>query len=295
MLIEMRRVALLILVGTLFRVDFMSDIDNLWSSILTMLKHISPGLWMFWANAPTGNAAPALHAVDQYLYDIIKERREEYDGGEDLLSGLIASGMDDGLIRDQLLTMFIAGHDTSTALLAWTLYLLGKHPSVSARVRDEVDANLKGEPHSIENTAQLRYLQCVIDETLRMYPPIHLGTRRILSDLQFQGYDLPEGKRANYSIYLTQRNPSYWPDPGVFNPARFLPENERGRQPYTYLPFGGGPRNCIGAAFAQVEAKIVIARLIQAFDFTLDPTRVHVYMGATLEPRPGVKMMVKRR
>jgi cytochrome P450 len=262
---------------------------------MTMLKHISPGLWMFWTNAPSGNAAPALNAVDQFLYDIIKERREEKNGGEDLLSTLIDSGMDDGLIRDQLLTMFIAGHDTSTAMLAWLLYLLGKHPDVLARVRDEVDANLNGEPPTLENTATLRYLQCVIDETLRMYPPIHLGTRRILSDLQFQGYDLPEGQRANYSIYLTHRNPQHWPDPGVFNPDRFLPENERGRQPYTYLPFGGGPRNCIGAAFAQVEAKIVIARLIQTFDFTLDPTKVHVYMGATLEPRPGVMMTVKRR
>ncbi|HTP08820.1 MAG TPA: cytochrome P450 [Anaerolineae bacterium] len=295
MLIEMRRMALLILVGTLFRVDFTADLDELWPSIMAMLKHISPGLWMFWANAPTGNAASALNAIDQYLYDIIKERRKECDGGEDLLGVLIASGMDDGLIRDQLLTMFIAGHDTSTAMLAWALYLLGQHPDAMARVRDEVDTGLKGEPPNIENTASLRYLQCVIDETLRMYPPIHLGTRRILSDLQFEGYDLPAGKRANYSIYLTHRNPEHWPDPGAFNPDRFLPENERGRRPYTYLPFGGGPRNCIGAAFAQVEAKIVIARLIQTFDFTLDPTKVHIYMGATLEPRPGVMMMVKRR
>lgn len=295
MLIEMRRVALLILVGTLFRVDFTPDIDDLWPSVLKMLKHISPGLWMFWTNAPSPGAGPALHAVDRYLYDIIRERRAEHDGGEDLLGELIASGMDDDLIRDQLLTMFIAGHDTSTALLAWVLCLLGQHPAVLARVRDEVDATLKGEPPTLENTVQLRYLQCVIDETLRMYPPIHLGTRRILSDLQFQGYTLPEGLRANYSVYLTQRHPAYWPDPGVFNPDRFLPENERGRQPYTYLPFGGGPRNCIGAAFAQVEAKIVIARLIQTFDFALDPARVHVYMGATLEPRPGVLMTVKRR
>jgi cytochrome P450 len=295
MLIEMRRVALLSLVGALFRVDFTPDLDELWPAILKMLKHISPGVWMFWTNAPAANAAPALRAVDQYLYDIIKERREENDGGENLLSVLIASGMDDGLIRDQLLTMFIAGHDTSTALLAWTLYLLGAHPGVMARVRDEVGAKLKGELPTLENTARLRYLQCVIDETLRLYPPIHLGTRRLVSDLQFQGYDLPEGRRANYSIYLTHRNPNDWPDPGVFDPDRFLPENERGRQPYTYLPFGGGPRNCIGAAFAQVESKIVIARLIQSFDFTLDPARVHVYMGATLEPRPGVMMTVKKR
>jgi cytochrome P450 len=295
MLIEMRRVALLILVGALFRVDFTPDMDQLWLSILKMLKHISPGLWMFWPNAPAGSAASAWHAVDEYLYDIIQARREENSGGDDLLSVLIAAGMDDALIRDQLLTMFIAGHDTSTALLAWTLYLLGKHPAVMARVRDEVDANLQNELPTIENTAALRYLQCVIDETLRLYPPIHLGTRRILSDLQFQGYDLPEGRRANYSIYLTHRNPDHWPDPGVFNPDRFLPENERGRRPYTYLPFGGGSRNCIGAAFAQVEAKIVIARLIQTFDFTLDSAKVHIYMGATLEPRPGVMMTIKRR
>jgi cytochrome P450 len=295
MLIEMRRVALLILVGTLFRVDFTPDMDALWPSILKMLKHISPGLWMFWSNAPAGNAAPALRAVNQYLHAIIKERREENGGGDDLLSTLIASGMDDDLIRDQLLTMFIAGHDTSTALLAWTLYLLGKHPEVMARARGEVDARLKGEPPTLENTAQLRYLQCVLDETLRMYPPIHLGTRRIVSDLQFQGYDLPAGRRANYSIYLTQRNPAYWPDPCIFDPDRFLPENERGRQPYTYLPFGGGPRNCIGAAFAQVESKIVVARLLQTFDFTLDPANVHVYMGATLAPRPGVMMRIRKR
>ncbi len=295
MLIEMRRVALLVLVGTLFRVDFTPNLDELWPSIMKMLKHVSPGLWMFWKNAPTGNAAPALHAVDEYLYNIITERRAEHDGSEDLLSLLIASGMDDDLIRDQLLTMFIAGHDTSTALFAWILYLLGKHPHAMKRVRDEVDAHLKGEPPTIENTVPMRYLESVIDETLRMYPPIHLGTRRILSDVRFQGYGLPEGRRANYSIYLTHRNPEHWPDPGVFNPDRFLPENKRGRQPYTYLPFGGGPRNCLGAAFAQVEAKIVIARLIQTFDFTPNPAQVHVYMGATLEPRPGVMMTIKRR
>ena len=179
MLIEMRRVALLILVGTLFGVDFTSDLDELWPSILKMLKHISPGLWMFWTNAPIGHAAPALNAVDQYLYDIIKERREKHDGGEDLLGLLIASGMDDDLIRDQLLTMFIAGHDTSTALLAWTLYLLGKHPHAMKRVRDEVGTHLTGMPPTIENTVPLRYLESVIDETLRMYPPIHLGTRSV--------------------------------------------------------------------------------------------------------------------
>ena len=295
MLAEMRRVALLILVGTLFQVDFTGDLDQLWPSILKMLKHISPGLWMFWAKAPAVNAAPALHAVDQYLRSIIHERRAQYDGGKDLLSSLIVAGLDDDLIRDQLLTMFIAGHDTSTALLAWTLYLLGKHPQVMARVRDEVDVQLQGEPPTLENTAQLPYLKCVIDETLRLYPPIHLGTRRILSDLHFQGCDLPAGKRANYSIYLTHRDPAYWPDPGIYLPDRFLPENELGRPPYTYLPFGGGPRNCIGAAFAQVEAKIVIARLLQSFDFTLDPSQTRLYMGATLEPRPGVRMTVRKR
>jgi cytochrome P450 len=298
MLIEMRRLALLILVGTLFRVDFTSDIDELWPSILKMLKHISPGLWMFWTNAPTGNAAPALNAVDQYLYDIIKERREENDGGEDMLSVLIDSGMDDGLIRDQLLTMFIAGHDTSTASLSWTLYLLGKHPDAMARAQAEVDSVLPtaAEPPTAEQLGRLSYLDLVFKEALRLYPPIHVGNRSTAEDMTIAGYQVPSGTRVMYSIYLSHRDKGLWPDPEDFRPERFERGQDEKRLPLTYLPFGGGPRNCIGAAFAQVEAKVVLSRILQLFDLELlNGDEVRPYMGATLEPRPGVKMRLRSR
>jgi cytochrome P450 len=203
--------------------------------------------------------------------------------------------MDDHLIRDQLLTMLIAGHDTSTALLSWALYLLGKHPAVMEKARAEVDSVLGDEIPTLEQVAGLRYLDQIVDETMRLYPPIHLGSRVAAIDLDFQGYTIPAGTRIMYSIFLTQRMPQYWDNPDAFKPERFEAEAKRAQTPYAFLPFGGGPRNCIGAAFAQVEAKVVLARLLQHYHLTLTPKRVRMFMGATLEPRPGVWMTVQRR
>jgi cytochrome P450 len=130
---------------------------------------------------------------------------------------------------------------------------------------------------------------------MRLYPPIHLGSRVAAVDLNFQGYTIPAGTRVMYSIFLTQRMPEYWEDAAAFKPERFEPEAKRAQAPYAFLPFGGGPRNCIGAAFAQIEAKVVLARLLQQYQLTLMPKRVRMSMGATLEPRPGVWMTARRR
>jgi cytochrome P450 len=203
--------------------------------------------------------------------------------------------MSDDLIRDQLLTMLIAGHDTSTALLAWTLCLLGQHPDVLQQVQAEVDAVLGAEPPAFEQLNGLKYLEQVIKESLRLYPPIHLGMRIAATDLEFQGYHIPAGARVLYSIYLSHRMPEYWPDPEKFDPDRFRPEQNRTRPAFVYVPFGGGPRICIGFAFAEVEVKVVLARLLQMFELTLLNDDVHAHMGATLEPRPGVMMKAKRR
>jgi cytochrome P450 len=206
--------------------------------------------------------------------------------------------MSDGLIRDQLLTMLIAGHDTSTALLAWALYLLGSHPQILAEARAEVDEVLP-DPSRVpreEDLSRLQKIDQVIKECLRLYPPIHVGNRVAAEDLQVQGYDVSQGTRIMLSIYLSHRDPSEWENPEQFCPARFHKEQGTPVPPFTYLPFGGGPRNCIGAAFAQVEARTVLARLLQTFQFELlNESDVQAYMGATLEPRPGVMMMVQRR
>jgi cytochrome P450 len=292
MLDEMRRIALLILMETLYKVDFTPELDRLWNAVLKSIQFISPGMWIIWRDVPRPGYARAIQQLDEYLYRIIRERRTTFDEGRDLLGMLIASGLDDDLIRDQLLTMLIAGHDTSTALLSWALYLLGKHPDILERARTEVDTIIGHESPTLDAVANLHYLGQIIDETLRLYPPIHLGSRVAAVDLEFQDYHIPAGTRVMYSIYLTHRMGQYWDEPERFNPDRFAPVCKH--PPYTFLPFGGGPRNCIGAAFAQVEAKVVLARILQQYDLTLLPGRVRPYMGATLEPRPGVNMRVQR-
>jgi cytochrome P450 len=294
MLVEMRKVALLIIIDCLFDVDFSPDLDRLFPAILRMLAYISPGVWLVWPSAPRLGFARAIQQVDEYLYALIAARRLSNPGGEDMLSRLVAEpDMSDDLIRDQMLTMLIAGHDTSTALLAWVLGLLAKHPQAMQLAIAEVDRVIGKVLPDLEHMDQLQYLGQVIDETLRLYPPIHVGNRLLSEDLDFQGYRLPSGRRLMYSIYATHHDEKHWIDPERFDPDRFAPGVKR--LPYTFVPFGGGPRNCIGAAFAQVEAKVVLARILQRFDFTLLQDEFRVYMGATLEPRPGVIVEVKPR
>jgi cytochrome P450 len=296
MLVAMRQAALLILMDSLFAVDFSSEMQELWPSILKTLRYISPGFWVLWPGLPRPGYRGALQKMDEYLFRIIRERREHSKVRNDLLSQLAQTpGMSDDLIRDQLLTMLIAGHDTSTALLAWSLYLLGRHPEVLQRAQDEVDSVLGRKTPELESVNQLNYLDHVINEVLRLYPPIHIGNRRAAREIEFQGYRIPAGQRVVYSIYLTHRMPEYWPDPYRFDPQRFTAEQSRFRPHYAYLPFGGGRRNCIGFAFAQVEVKVVLARLLQKFCFASAGGEMHAHMGATLEPRPGVLMFARPR
>lgn len=297
MLIEMRKVALLILMRTLFGVDFLPHLQRLWQPILHLLRYISPGLWIIWPEMPRPGYARAQRAVDEYLFGIIHERRAAGGTGDDMLSRLVRMPeMSDKLIRDQLLTIMIAGHDTSTALLAWVWYLLGSHPAAMAAAVAEVEAVVGREAGGITAVSlpHLTYLDQIIKETLRLYPPIHVGNRLTNSPVEMQGHTIPEGMRVMYSIYLSHRHPAYWDEPDAFRPERFGREEDGGkkRPSFTYLPFGGGPRNCIGAAFAQIEAKVVVARILQRFQLKLLPQKVYPHMGATLEPRPGVFMTV---
>jgi cytochrome P450 len=291
MLVEMRRLALLIVMDTLFDVDITPDLEGLLPSILDMLKFISPGLWLL--GVPRRNYDQSTATINAYLEGLIRQRRSRPAARGNLLDEMIAGGMDDGLIRDQMLTLLIAGHDTSTALLAWTLYLVGKHPEVQARLFFESQALPLEMPASAEQVDSLVYFEQVINETLRLYPPIHVGNRLAQTDLLVCGFDVPPSERVMLSYYSTHHDEAHWPEPERFDPHRFAPGEKH--VPYTFLPFGGGPRNCLGANFAQVEAKVVLARLLRQFDLSLTRQRVHLHMGATLEPRPGVFMRVARR
>jgi cytochrome P450 len=292
MLVESRRIALLIIMDTLFSVDFWDDLPRMWKPIRKAIQYISPGAWIVFPNLPRLGYRRHLKALDNYLYTIIRVRRIA-GPRDDLLGHLIAAGLDDVLIRDQILTMLIAGHDTSTALLAWTFYLLGKNHSIYFRLQSELDAALQGHPPATAAGWQPHLLDEVIKESLRLYPPIHLGTRRVVESIDFDGHCVPAGERLIYSIYLTHRDPAIWEDPEDFKPERFTRGSKK--PSFAYVPFGGGPRACIGAAFGQAEARLVLARLLQTFHFQLLNSKVHTHMGATLEPRPGVTMRVQRK
>jgi cytochrome P450 len=220
--------------------------------------------------------------LDDYLFEIVEERRKKKEKKNDLLQHLIDAGLTDKVIRDQMLTMMIAGHDTSTALLAWVFAMLGRHPEIHTRLVNELDT-LEKSP----------LLDQVIKESLRLYPPIHIGNRIMGEECPFDGGTIPKGERMFYSIYLTHRDPEIWENPHDFHPERFA----RGRTtpPMSYVPFGGGPRSCIGAAFGQAEARVVMSRLLRTFTFEFTGHPIKAHMGATLEPRPGVRMKVGRR
>ncbi|MBP6016583.1 MAG: cytochrome P450 [Candidatus Promineofilum sp.] len=306
MLVEMRRLALLIFMGTLVDVEFGPDMERLWRPILRAIKYISPGLWIIWPDMPRFGYTKSLAQLDGYLFDLIRDRRERVAGERresgglapaagDLLTQMVRTpGMSDDLIRDQILTMLIAGHDTSTALLAWTLHVLAEYPDVMAQAQSEVDRVVGQDELTSGHVDHLDYLDAVIKETMRLYPPIHIGNRFVAEDTTISGYDLQAGTRVMASIYLSHRDERYWDAPEEFRPARFGPESER-VPPFTYIPFGGGPRVCIGATFAQIEAKVVLARILQHFTLTSDGRKVRPYMGATLEPHPGVFLRVRRR
>jgi cytochrome P450 len=298
MLVEGRKVALLIIMQTLFSKDAWNDLPAIWNPILKTIKYVSPGLWILWRKMPRFGYGKSLKAIDDYLYEIISDRRKTLESvssltdvqeqapalqKNDLLQHLIDAGLNDDVIRDQMLTMLIAGHDTSTALLAWTFALLGQHPEIHAQVVKEVD--------QIEIKHQL--LDNVIKESLRLYPPIHIGNRRVAEEMEFAEGKVPAGERMFYSIYLTHRDPEIWENAEQFCPDRF--SHGRKTPPFAYVPFGGGPRSCIGAAFGQAEARIVMTRLLQKFTFEFTNHPIHAHMGATLEPHPGVMMKVKRR
>lgn len=291
MLVEGRKIALLIIMDALFSLDAWDDIPKIWQPILKTIDYISPGPWILWRNIPRPGYKKHIKALDEYLYQIIKTRRAQLSTSHlplstDLLQHLIDSGLPDPIIRDQILTMLIAGHDTSTALLAWTFALLGQHPAILAQLTSDLDSAPEGEhPHLLDE---------VIKESLRLYPPIHIGNRIMAEDASFgEGQTIPTHARMFYSIFLTHRDPQIWEKAESFCPERFA----RGRKtpPMSYIPFGGGPRACIGAAFGQQEARIVIARLLQTFNFELVNKKIHPHMGATLEPRPGVMMKVTKK
>ncbi|MDW8283582.1 MAG: cytochrome P450 [Myxococcales bacterium] len=226
--------------------------------------------------------AAGLHQPD--LLTRLLTARDEADGG----------AMSDRQVRDEVLTLFVAGHETTATGLAWALYLLARHPEQYRRAQAEADA-LAGPP-SHEDLPRLDYTQRVFKEALRLYPPVPLFSREAISDVTVGGHRLPCGTFVFLSPFATQRRPDLWSDPERFDPDRFLPEQEERRHRYAYFPFSAGPRICLGIHFALMEGPLVLATLLQRATFTLTTDApIEPEANATLRPGGGLPMRVRLR
>jgi cytochrome P450 len=213
-----------------------------------------------------------------------------------LVDGSRAQGdeFDDRSLRDQILTVFFAGHETTATSLSWIHYLLHENPDARRKLRAEVDAVLGGRAPTHADLDRLIYTEQVINEALRLYSPIHSLSRVALEDDMLGGYHIPAGATIYVSLYATHRLPSLWPDPDRFDPERFT-ENQVERRPrFAFIPFAAGHRNCVGASTAIVELKLAVAMIAQRYELTLAPGhRVEGSAGTTMHPRYGMSMSIR--
>jgi cytochrome P450 len=205
-------------------------------------------------------------------------------------------GMGDQQVRDEVMSLFIAGHETTANTLSWLWYLLAQHPDVVAKIEVELAQVLNGRSPTPTDFPQLTYTNQVIKESMRLYPSAWSISRRALADDEIDGFHIPAGAIVALSPYTLHRHPAFWPDPERFDPERFTPEQENGRHRYAYIPFGGGARKCIGDQFALMESIIIIPMILQQYQLQLVPDhQVEEHALVTLRPKNGILMTVKRK
>jgi cytochrome P450 len=242
--------------------------------------------------------------LDEIVYSEIAQRRADPDPDRrDVLSMLIEAEDEDGSrfsdreIRDQVMTLLFAGHDTSTSTVTFLLYELARHPQVLVRLYEEQDRVLGGGPPDFAQLhGELPELDMAVDETLRLYPPAWVGPRKTVREFEFAGHRVPERAYINYSSWASHRLPDVFPEPEAFVPERFTPERKAALPKGAYVPFGGGSRICIGKRFGQTEVKVVATTILQRFRLELVPGRtMTVRQMPTLSPREGLLMTVRER
>lgn len=245
----------------------------------------------------------AVGEMDEIIYSIIKERRKSGEDRGDLLSMLLqsvdeedGSGMTDKQARDEALTLFLAGHETTANALTWSWYLLSQHPEIEAKMHQEIDEVLQGRQATMEDLGQLTYTEAVFSEAMRLYPPAWAIGRKTIEPYEVLGYTIPADTTVFVSPYVMHRNPKYYPDPERFDPSRWTPEEKAKRPKFAYFPFGGGQRRCIGEAFAWMEGVLVLASIAQHWKLSLVPDQVvEPLPRITLRTKYGVKMTPHKR
>ena len=307
---EMMDLTLRIVSRTLFSHDSTSDRDDVAASMRTFQDTIAtPDLVPQWLPSPLRRRIQrATDALDRIIYGVIEARRELVSRGEtppvDLLQMLLDAVDEEGdggrmtvrEVRDQLVTLFLAGHETTAHALTWTFYLLAQNPEAERRLHAEVDSVLGDRPARFDDLSSLPWTQQVLEEAMRLYPPVYMIARRAARATSIGEWDVAAGDEVVVWVYLTHHDPRWYPDPEAFRPERFAPDAVESRPRLAYLPFGAGPRACIGQRFAMIEAQIILATLARRFAFAAaasDP--VGVRPRITLNPARPIAMRPRAR
>jgi cytochrome P450 len=305
---EMMRLTLEIVVRCLFSADVSHDVDHVGETLAEMVKPFASQATLKWI---LNNRLPTpehirfhrrARKIDRVVYRIIAERRASRKDEGDLLSMLLAahdedgSGMNDQQLRDEVMTLFLAGHETTALTLAWSWYLLGQHPPAEKEFHAELDAVLDGREATFADLSRLKYTEKIVKESMRLYPPAYGLGREAINNCEIGGYHVPPGTQVFMFQWATHRDARFFDEPLRFKPQRWTAEFEAQLPKYAYFPFGAGPRVCIGASFAMMEMILVLATIGQQFRLELDPHHaVETYPAMSLRPKDGVHVTVRAR
>ena len=310
---EMTRLTLAVVAKTLFNADVEADSGEIGEALETILGLFETILLPFselLEKLPLPYVKrynKAKESLDAIIYRIIAERRASGDDKGDLLSMLLtaqdpeatgpaAPGMSDKQVRDEALTLFLAGHETTANALTWTWYLLSQNLECERRFHDELDSALAGRLPVFDDLPRLKYTEAVFAESMRLYPPAWALGRMALNDIEIGGYQIPARAIILMSPYITHRTAKYWPDPERFDPGRWTPEAAEARPKFTYYPFGGGQRVCVGERFAWMEGVLILATIAQKWRLRLVPGHpVAPDALITLRPKHGMRMTIESR
>jgi cytochrome P450 len=305
---EMMQITMSIAVKTLFGLKLREEALAIGQALTAVTRYEMQRLrspFHVPVNLPTKarrHAEEAYEYFDSVVYRIIGERRARREQGRDLLSMLINATDEDGTqmtprqLRDETMTIFLAGYETTALALSWLWYLLGENPRTELCLHEELDHVLEGQPPSLEDLERLPYLNGVIKETLRLYPPTYVLSRTAIEPFGIGAHFFPEGTTVLMSQWVVHRDRRFFADPHVFRPERWLDGLAERLPTFAYFPFGGGPRRCIGQGFALMEAALVAATIAQRYRFRPVPDhRVVAEPLVTLHPKHGIRMTVHAR
>lgn len=305
---DMMRLTLEIVVKTLFDADISGDADKVARVLSMMVKPFASQATLKWIadnRLPTPTHRrfnAAAREIDEIVYRLIAERRASgYDRG-DLLSMLVAARDEDGSqmndlqLRDEVMTLFLAGHETTALTLSWAWYLLAQNPEVEKAFHAELDQVLGGRLPTVADMPRLQYTEKIAKESMRLYPPAYGVGREAVEDFELGGYRVAAGSQLFMFQWAMQRDPRYFSEPNRFYPERWTEEFASRLPKYAYFPFGGGPRVCIGNYFALMEIVLLLATIGQRFCFSLLPEHpVSLMPAMSLRPANGIKVVVENR